>query len=206
MRLFVAIVPPPVAVDALARWLDPLRPAAPPGLRWTGPGSWHVTLAFLGEVPETVLPGLSTRLGRAAGRHPALSLAIAAGGAFPGPARARVLWAGVSVSPPHPAAPAGRPANRRQPLGALAASVAAGARRAGAPSPDEGRRFRPHITLARLGAPADVGPLVSGLMPLAGQPWAATDIRLIRSVLRAGPDGTPRYDEVARWPLRPQPG
>jgi 2'-5' RNA ligase len=196
MRLFVAIVPPPAAVAELARWLESLRPAAGPGLRWTPAGSWHLTLAFLGEVPDTVLPGLSTRLGRAAGRHPALDLAIAAGGAFPGPARARVLWAGVRVSTDD--------RDPRRPLRMLAASVAAGARRAGAPSPDEGRPFRPHLTLARLSAPADVRPLVGGLAPLAGQPWPGTDIRLIRSYLQAGPDGAPRYDEVARWPLRPR--
>lgn len=207
MRLFVAIAPPPAAVADLARWLDPLRGAAGPGLRWTGTDSWHLTLAFLGEVPDAVLPGLHARLRRAAGRHPAVTLAISAGGAFPGPARARVLWAGVEVIPDDPAVPPAGPGRgaRRPPLGALAASVAAGARRAGAASPDEGRRFRPHITLARLSAPADVRSLVSGLAAMAGPPWPATDIRLMRSILRGGPDGAPRYEEVARWPLRPAP-
>ncbi len=46
MRCFVAVLPPPGVLDVLAR-LD--RPAAP-GVRWTHPDQWHVTLRFLGEV------------------------------------------------------------------------------------------------------------------------------------------------------------
>ena len=135
MRLFVAIVPPPAVTAELDASTAPLRPAWPE-LRWTGPEAWHITLAFLGEVREEVVPELSTRLERAARRHRAQPLAVRGGGAFPSPPRARVVWAGLDAD---------RPA-----LAALAASVAAGARRAGAPSPDEDRRFRAHITLARL--------------------------------------------------------
>jgi 2'-5' RNA ligase len=229
MRLFVAIVPPAPAVAELDRQLAARRPAAGPGLRWTTPDAWHLTLAFLGEVPEPVLPELSTRLERAAGRHPAQLLAIRGAGAFPGPARARVLWAGIQPAVPPAAGSPGSPAPARpepgrpepgrpeparpgpdrlgggsgRALAALAASVAAGARRAGAPSPDEGRRFRPHLTLARLAAPADLRPLLGELSGLAGPVWEAADIRLIRSHLGGSPPGPPRYEEIARWPLRP---
>jgi len=50
-RLFVAVWPPPDVVDAL-RALP--RPEVP-GLRWTTPDQWHVTLVFLGsrELAET---------------------------------------------------------------------------------------------------------------------------------------------------------
>ena len=184
MRLFAAIVPPPAALAELSAAVVPLRSAAPQ-LRWSGTGSWHLTLAFLGEVDERVLPGLSTRLERAAGRHPAVELAIAGAGAFPAAGRARVLWAGIRTD--------GRG------LAALAASVAAGARRAGAPPPDEGRKYRPHLTLARCREPADVAGLVSGLGDFTGQPWTATSIELISSHLSVRP---PRYEVVGAWPLR----
>ena len=68
MRLFVAIVPPPAVQAELARRLAPLQAEAAPGLRWTSQESWHITLAFLGEVREEVVPELSTRLERAARR------------------------------------------------------------------------------------------------------------------------------------------
>ena len=187
MRLFVAIVPPPAVTAGLDALTAPLRPAWP-DLRWTSQEAWHVTLAFLGEVRDEVLPELTERLERAARRHRAQSLAISGGGAFPSPSRARVVWAGLDGD---------RPA-----LAALAASVAAGARRAGAPSPDEGRRFRAHITLARLRAPADVRPLTDGLAGLAGAPWTATEIQLIHSRLPGpGAGRTPDYISLGVWPL-----
>jgi 2'-5' RNA ligase len=48
VRLFVAAVPPPGVLDAIAA-LD--RPARE-GVRWTARPQWHVTLRFLGEQPD----------------------------------------------------------------------------------------------------------------------------------------------------------
>ncbi|MBW3548710.1 MAG: hypothetical protein KY452_11325, partial [Actinobacteria bacterium] len=46
MRLFVAVRPPPEVVATLATLDRPERP----GLRWTPPEQWHVTLRFFGPV------------------------------------------------------------------------------------------------------------------------------------------------------------
>ena len=187
MRLFVAVVPPAEVLDELEALVAPLRPGWP-ALRWTGMPAWHLTLAFLGEVGDDRAAALAPRLERAAGRHPSLPLSLAGGGAFPGPARARVLWAGIRGD--------------HRALEALARSAAAGARRAGAPPPDEGRRFRPHLTLARCREPADLRALVGELSGYAGAPWAAAEIQLIRSS-QGGPGAPPDYQAVGRWPLRP---
>jgi len=186
MRLFVAITPPAAALTELADAVDPLRLRAP-DLRWTGIPAWHLTLAFLSEVDEARVPELSTRLERAAGRHPPQRLAITGGGAFPSPARARVVWAGFSADD--------------RALAALAASVAAGARRAGAPPPDEGRKYQPHLTLARCKAPADVSGLTQELASFSGVAWTADSIHLVRSYLSGGP---PQYEGVGSWPLSGQ--
>jgi RNA 2',3'-cyclic 3'-phosphodiesterase len=188
MRLFVAIVPPPEALGELAAEVQPLQIAAPE-LRWAGRESWHLTLAFLGEVDESLLAELSTRLERAAGRHPRQQLSIAGGGAFPSAGKARVVWAGIRAD--------GRA------LAALAASVAAGARRAGAPPPDEGRKYHPHLTLARCRQPADVRSLTTELADVSGQDWTADAIHLIRSHLTGS---SPRYEQMASWPLKPEAG
>jgi 2'-5' RNA ligase len=203
MRLFVAIVPPPAVLAELAAWLAPLQAAAGPGLRWTGPDSWHITLAFLGEVAEPARPELSIRLERAARRHPVQDLALRGGGAFPAAERARAVLAVVAA---RPGAPGATGPARSGPLHALAASVAAGARRAGAPPPDEARRYRPHLTLARPRPPADVRPVVASLAGLDVGPWRAADIRLIRSHPAGPAPGPPRYAELGRWPLREPPG
>jgi len=182
VRLFVAIVPPPGALAEVEAAVAPLK-AARPELRWTGPQDWHLTLAFLGEVSESVLGDLTARLGRAASRHPVQRLSVRGGGAFPRPSRASVLWAGLASDGD---------------LNALAASVAAGARRAGAAPPDEGRRYRPHLTLARSRQTEDFSELAGSLDAFQGQAWEATEIRLIRSNLNA----SPRYQDLGRWPLR----
>lgn len=182
MRLFVALHPPPDALAELDAVVAPLR-AGWPELRWTGQDRWHVTLAFLGEVAEAALDELMVRLARAAGRHQAQELRIGHGGAFPSQRRARVLIARIDGDQPA--------------LAALAGSVAAGARRAGAPPPDEGRRFRPHLTLARCRQPADVGAVVAALGGFSGATWLAAEMHLIRS--HAGPK--PWYETVNSWPL-----
>jgi RNA 2',3'-cyclic 3'-phosphodiesterase len=194
MRLFVAVAVPVHATDELDGAVAPLRQSWP-ALRWTGRDAWHLTLAFLGEVTEPASTRLVPRLGRAAARHPRLSLSLGGAGAFPGAARARVLWTGVQGEP--------------RALAALAASVAAGARRAGAPPAEEGRRFQPHLTLARCREPVDVRPLVGCLSGYTGTPWTAGEIYLIRSHLPGGrPHDRPRYETLGSWPLArpPVPG
>ncbi|GII58473.1 RNA 2',3'-cyclic phosphodiesterase [Planotetraspora thailandica] len=182
----MALLPPPEALSEIAVAVDRVRAgqegaAGPPGLRWIDRALWHVTLAFLGEVPDRVLPGLHVRLARAASRHPSLTLSFAGSGAFPSPGRGRVLWVGLPSGPP---------------LKKLADSVAAGARRAGAVEKDR-MRFHPHLTLARAREGADLWPLVHALSGFNGRPWEAKAIHLMRSHL--GPHV--RYEPVEAYSL-----
>jgi 2'-5' RNA ligase len=185
MRLFVAIAPPPAVLDELDALAAPLRTARQ-DLRWTSREAWHVTLAFLGHVNSSAAARLLPRLERAAQRHRRFRLAFSGAGAFPAQARANVLWSGLSGD--------------RGALARLAQSVAAGASRAGAPPPDQGRRFQPHLTLARCRLPADVTEVVAALAGYQGQPWTADRIHLVRSQL--GATQPPRYATLASWPLR----
>lgn len=185
MRLFVAIAPPTAALDDLDALAGPFR-AGRQDLRWTSRDAWHVTLAFLGQVDESATARLLPRLERAARRHHPFRLAFSGAGAFPAATRANVLWSGLSGD--------------RGALAHLAESVAAGASRAGAAPPDRGRRFRPHLTLARCRMPADVTGLVAALGGYQGPPWTADRIHLVRSHLGAAEQ--PRYTTLGSWPLR----
>jgi RNA 2',3'-cyclic 3'-phosphodiesterase len=185
VRLFVAIAPPPAVLDELDALAAPLRTARP-DLRWTSREAWHVTLAFLGHVNSSAVARLLPRLERAAHRHHRFGLVFSGAGAFPAPARANVLWTGLSGD--------------RGALARLAQSVAAGASRAGAPPPGQGRRFQPHLTLARCRMPADATELVAALAGYQGQPWTADRIHLVRS--RLGATEEPRYATLASWLLR----
>src|SRR5215813_8359453 len=186
MRLFVAVTPPQDALAELDTAVAGLR-VDWPGLRWAGLEKWHLTLAFLGEVSDDRLAALTERLEPATGRYRVLRLRIGRGGAFPSPAKARVLCAHIDGE-----------AQALSDLRRLAASVAAAARRAGAPPPDEGRRYRPHLTLARSKQPANLRPLVAALSGFIGTAWDASRIELILS--HTGPQ--PSYKTIGSWPLR----
>ena len=180
MRLFVALTPPPEVVDELRSAIAPVRLRAP-GLRWTPPEQWHVTLVFLGEVGDDTLVELTRRLRRAAARHRPLPLAFAGGGRF----GHRVLWTAVQGD--------------RDGLRALTHSAQAAARRCGLPV--EQRRHRPHLTLARAAAETDLRPLVTLLAAWQGLPWVAQQLQLIRSRLGAAPDGTALHEPIGCWTL-----
>ena len=186
MRLFVAIVPPAAVLDELDVWVGPLR-ARQHDLRWTDRAAWHVTLAFLGQVDEPTAARLLPPLEHAVRRHHQVRLAFSGAGAFPAADRANVLWSGLSGD--------------CAALAQLAESMAAGASGVGTPPPDKGRRFQPHLTLARCRLPADVTGLVAALAGYHGQPWTADRIHLVRS--RLGATEQPRYTSLANWPLRP---
>lgn len=193
LRLFVALTPPPFVLDDLAAVTASLRQRRPQ-LRWTQRDGWHITLAFLGAVQRCRVASLAGGLERAAGDADRLHLALAGGGAFPDPARARVLWSGLRGD--------------LTPLAGLARAVAREAVAAGAPPAGTRRRFRPHVTLARCSAAADVTDLVAVLAHRESAPWTVDEIRLVHSRLGQrdlGQERTARrarYLTVGRWPLR----
>jgi RNA 2',3'-cyclic 3'-phosphodiesterase len=192
MRLFVAVVPPERVLEHLDGFLSVRREAKDrsDGLRWTVPDQWHLTLAFMEDVAERHLDDLVERLGRAAHRRTPFELGFAGGGAFPNAARAKVLWLGVEAEE------AARTELDRLATGARAASTKAGAEVAGG-------RFRPHLTLARLGRPQEVTKWVRLLDAYAGPRWTADEFALVESHLGEGPRKRPRHEVLETFELRP---
>ena len=185
-RMFVAVVPPPEAVAHLDDFLAARRDAAT--FRWSDPEQWHLTLAFSADVPDRSLDDLDERLARLAGRRTPLELRVAGGGAFPHPDRARVLYARLGASDEVAAA-----------LGLLAAGCRAAMSKAGARV--DGQRFRPHLTLGRLGRPDNVTAWVRLLDAYEGPPWVAGEIALVASHLGEGPRRRPRHEVVGTYAL-----
>ena len=149
--------------------------------------------------PDAGLPGRGRRARPAGAQHPA-------GASRPPPSAAaagRSRAAARSRRRPGPGCSgrACRPTTAL--LRALAGSVAAGARRAGAPPPDEGRKYSPHLTLARCREPADVSTLTAPWRPSAARSGRRSPIHLVRSYLGGGQAS--RYEDVAGWPLTGRP-
>ena len=115
---------------------------------------------------------------------------VAGGGAFPHADAARVLYAGLEADDP-----AG--------LDRLAAASRAAVSRAGVRV--DGQRFHPHVTLARLGRPANVTSWVRLLEGYDGPRWQVREVALVASHLGEGPRRRPRHEVVGdvRPGLRP---
>jgi 2'-5' RNA ligase len=189
--MFVALVPPEEAVEHLDDFLEPRREAA--AFRWAAAEQLHVTLAFLASVEDRRLDELVERLERAAARRTPFETRVAGGGAFPNVGRARVVWAGLELDE-----------QGRTELDRMATGAKAAASRAGIAV--DGKRFRPHVTLARLGRPSEVSSWVRLLDAYTGPAWTAERVRLVASHLGEGPRKRPRYEVVEEFELgRPAP-
>ena len=64
------------------------------GVAWVRPENIHLTLKFLGDVAADDIPAVREALDEVAARHRSCALRVGGLGAFPHPARPRVIWAG----------------------------------------------------------------------------------------------------------------
>ncbi|MBV2152467.1 RNA 2',3'-cyclic phosphodiesterase [Kitasatospora sp. SUK 42] len=191
MRLFVAVLPPVVALQGLFDAVAPVRGL--PGadrLRWTTVEGWHLTLAFLGQVQAERLPELETGLAAVAEAHPVHRLRIAGSGRFGD----RVLWAGIE--------------GQTWALRRLAEAVAEAT--ADVTGETDAFAFHPHLTLARAGssrghrravqrvAAAELDALAAALADYRGPEWEAAELHLMKSDLDGG---FAHYESLRSWAL-----
>jgi RNA 2',3'-cyclic 3'-phosphodiesterase len=179
VRLFVAVWPD----VSVSRRLASLQLGGVPGFRPVPPGQLHVTLRFLGEVDEDLLPDLAVALRGAAG---------GIGGPIHCEAGPATAWF-----------PGGRVL--QLPVDGLeeAADAVHNATCSLVPAPDHRGRFTAHLTLGR----ARAGRLPAAVRDaLAGIPFTASfdleSFDLVASDLSA--EG-PRYATVTKVPLGGSP-
>jgi 2'-5' RNA ligase len=184
--------PPDGALDHLAEAIGRLRlgmaAAAGTNVRLAARPLWHVTLAFIGEVPDdravdaesAVRAGVARWQGSGAA---APALRLAGGGRF-GHRRSTTLWVGL--------------AGELDTLRSLGEAVRRELRRARLPY--DRKPLRPHLTFARPGErlpAADVVADLTALREYEGPGWTVEAVHLVRSQL--GPK--PVHDRIATVPL-----
>ncbi|MGW0969612.1 RNA 2',3'-cyclic phosphodiesterase [Streptomyces sp. NPDC002516] len=181
VRVFIALAPPDHAKEELARELRPAY-GTHPHMRWNRIEDWHITLAFLGELPVATVPLLRPPLAALAAARRPPSLALRGGGDFDD----RVLWSGIGGD--------------LEELQALAGEVRATVRDCGVVF--EERPFRPHLTLARArrGDHSSAGEIARGLAGFTGRPWAAERLHLVGSNFGRS-SGPIHYRDIKAWPL-----
>lgn len=134
MRTFVAIDLPEPIRSGLRQKQAAFRVACP-AASWTRIEGIHLTLKFLGEVPDSQASQVTDALASIAPFQP-FHIKVKGFGFFPDARRPRVFWAGLDAP---------------QELAQLAARVEAMMEPLGFPK--EARPFTPHLTLARFREP-----------------------------------------------------
>jgi len=98
MRLFIALNLPSAERERIHEAAAPLRDAGLP-VRWLDPESYHLTLKFLGNVRNEIVPVVERVVEKVAGQTERLSLRMGGFGAFPTIRRPRVIWLGADPTP-----------------------------------------------------------------------------------------------------------
>jgi len=151
-------------------------------LKWVRPENWHITLKFLGNVPETAVTDLSESVrAQVAGIEP-FRIGLEGLGGFPRLSRMRVLWVGVKEG--------------KEPLISLSKGVHRGCLAAGRPG--DRKEFQPHLTLARSKAdPVSVN-LPRDLLYAAWGERRVESVFLVKSTLQ--PSGAV-YETLTEIPI-----
>lgn len=174
-RLFVALRPPAPVRAALLDFMNGVENA-----RWQDEAQLHLTLRYIGEVPAARAEEVAEEVGRV--EMQPFPLILRGVGHFERKGAPHALWAGVAPS---------------EQLKVLHSRVERACRSAGIAA--EGRKFAPHVTLARLNRSA--GPVGGWLQrhgAFASQEWLADHMILYESHL--SPKGA-EYTPVIRYPL-----
>ncbi|WP_168735930.1 RNA 2',3'-cyclic phosphodiesterase [Cohnella fermenti] len=183
MHLFTALPIPLFAAEALHVWSDRNRESLPFRKR-THPLDYHLTLQFLGAVPDERVPELLRALGGV--RFSPFRIMLSGTGTFGQPVAPRVLYSTVDGDLDGLRSLHTSILQATAPLGYL----------------PEDRPFAPHITIARrfdAGAGASWDARLLGTMP-AGAAWIADRFALMRTHLNA----SPMYETVREFPAIPE--
>jgi 2'-5' RNA ligase len=174
VRLFIAVDPGERFRAALSTRLDAWRARLP--FAWVRAENLHVTLRFLGELPEEALPALEMALRGAVAGHAPVVLRPGGVGAFPDLRAPRVLFLQM-------ASPGGA-------LERLAESVRAAVDPLLPTGERDDQPLRAHLTLARVKQPLTPAQAreIAVIDPGAWDPLTVGEVRLMLSEPgRAGP-------------------
>jgi RNA 2',3'-cyclic 3'-phosphodiesterase len=139
LRCFIALEIPKEIQDSLVKVINLAQLIPTNGFRPVRTGMIHITLKFLGDTPQSIIPEIKQILSQIAVTQPTFQLQIRGIGAFPSWDHPRIIWAGLTY-PPELQALTTQVNNQIEPVG----------------YPIDNRPFSPHLTLARVSEGADI--------------------------------------------------
>ena len=139
------------------------------GLRVPQIGQLHITLCFLGDVDAGRLPSLCDALERSFSGFGAFDLRIKGMGAFPKVSDPRVVWMGLDDS----SALMRAAETVRKTVDELGLDY-------------DGKRFSPHVTVARVSGSADVADIIASNRDTLFSEFRVTAVNVMKSELGQG--------------------
>ena len=188
IRAFVAIELTEQVRENLRHWQAQLKAGGYSFVKWVEPSGIHLTLKFLGNVPENRITSLTAALTEAVKGVGSFRLQLTSPGAFPNLHRPRVVWVGLG--------------GEVEKLLSLQDQVEKILNTLGFPR--ENRPFTPHLTLGRVregASTADaryLGEAIASLQVESGASFTVTAVILMQSTLT--PHGA-LYHPLAVMPL-----
>jgi 2'-5' RNA ligase len=184
-RTFIA-VEIDAAVRAKAEELIKILRASQADVKWVEPRNLHLTLQFLGDVPESQIAEVVSAVKRGAAEVEPFSLEIRGAGAFPNPGKPRTIWFGAK--------------DGSQQMADLHDHIALALAELG--YQDEDRRFQTHLTLGRVKSPKNVSQLGPLLRTNANFPTGILEIDHVTVFSSRLEHGGPIYEKLSTAPLR----
>lgn len=185
-RVFCSIDLPAEVRGRVAEHISQLKHTVPETqASWSRPENIHLTLKFIGEIPQTRVEQLSEATSRAVIGIGPFKLKLEQTGTFPPHGPPRVLWIGITDCDDQ--------------LNELYARLEDECAREGFKK--EPRRYHPHLTLARLRKPHGARTLAAAHHELKFKPAEilASELLVVRSEL--GRNGS-KYTIISRHALR----
>lgn len=189
LRLFIAVHFSREVLDGLSDLQQRLRGRleqwAP--IKWVAPGNLHLTLQFLGDVGEGLVPKLAGSLNGGYSDLEAFQVDLAGVGAFPKPNRPKVIWVDVRH---------GADGLRALHAATLRVTESFGFEQ-------EKQPFKSHVTLGRIRAaqgqrPPDLSKPLAGVADLEVGKCQIDQVHLVKSILK--PTG-PMYSILDSFPV-----
>jgi RNA 2',3'-cyclic 3'-phosphodiesterase len=182
LRAFVAIEVPAQVLDSLEAAQKELS-ASGADLKLVERSNLHFTVKFLGEISDSQASEADARLRRL---HLVKSgVEVRGVGAFPSPARPRVVWAGVS----------GEDASQ---ISAVAGEVLAALDGIGE---RDDRPFQPHLTLARVRSDRNIRQLQEAIGRVGGHTFGHADLESLKLKSSQLTPSGPIYRDVGVYPF-----
>jgi len=185
IRTFIAVDVTDAVRERAADLVRRLQ-AAGANVKWVDTHNMHLTLKFLGDIPDRETADVCRAVAEATSGHPPFNIGLRGAGAFPNASRPRIVWLGVDRGVAE--------------LESLQKSIERALAKLGYPK--EARRFHPHLTRGRVrrggAAVRDLGRLIRDNEQFDGGSAGIDKVLVFASFLdKEGPT----YNVLGRAPL-----